>query len=72
MNDLLNNTKLSINLLLLQSRQYFNQHSSPPLSIIVIRYNSVWRANQELVGIHNDAAHKELVEIDNRLTSQKS
>ena len=30
---------------------------------IAIRYNSVWRANQELVGIHNDAAHEELVEI---------
>ena len=28
---------------------------------IVIRYNSVWRANQEQVGIHNDAAHEELV-----------
>ena len=30
---------------------------------IVIRCNGVWRANQELVGIHNDAAHEELVEI---------
>ena len=41
----------------------------PPL--IVIRYYSVWRANQELVRIHNDAAHKELVKIYNRLTSWK-
>ena len=39
---------------------------------IVIRYNSVWRANQELVTIHNEAAHKELVKIYNRLTSRKS
>ena len=30
---------------------------------IVIRYDSVGRANQELVGIHNDAAQEELVEI---------
>ena len=30
---------------------------------IVIRCNSVWRANQELVRIHKDAAHKELVEL---------
>ena len=40
--------------------------------IIVIRYNSVWRANQELVGIHNNAAHEELVEIYNQQTSRKS
>ena len=39
--------------------------------IIMIRYNSVWQANQELVGIHNDAAHKELVEIYNQLKSRK-
>ena len=39
--------------------------------IMVIRYNSV-RANQELVGIHNDAAHEELVKIYNRPTSRKS
>ena len=37
---------------------------------IVIRYNSVWRANQ-LVGIHNVAAHKELFEIYNQPTSRK-
>ena len=30
---------------------------------IVIRCNGVWKANQELVGIHNDAAHKELVKL---------
>ena len=30
---------------------------------IVIRYDSVGRANQELVGIHNDAAQEELVEL---------
>ena len=29
--------------------------------VIVTRYNSVCRANQELVRIHNDAAHEELV-----------
>ena len=39
---------------------------------ILIRYNSFWLANQELVGIHNDAAHEELVEIYNWLTSRKS
>ena len=38
-------------------------------NIIAIRCNSVWRANQELVGIHNGAAHEELVKIYNRLTS---
>ena len=32
----------------------------------------VWRANPELVGIHNNKAHEELVEIYNRQTSQKS
>ena len=32
----------------------------------MIRYNSDWRANKELVGIHNDAAHQELVEIYNK------
>ena len=40
--------------------------------LIVIRYNSVWWANQELVGIHNNTAHEELVEIYNRQTSWKS
>ena len=35
---------------------YFDQHTC-----IMIRYNSVWRANQELVGIQNDTAHKEQV-----------
>ena len=35
---------------------YFDQHTC-----IMIRYNSVWRANQELVGIQNDAAQKEQV-----------
>ena len=34
---------------------------------IVIICNGLWWANQELVGIHNDAAHEELVEIFNRL-----
>ena len=40
--------------------------------LIMIRYNSVYRANQKLVGIHNDTAHEELVKIYNRLTSWKS
>ena len=39
---------------------------------IVIRYTSVKQANQRLVEIHNNAAHEELVEINNRLTSRKS
>ena len=39
--------------------------------LIVIRYNSVWRANQELVRIHNDAAHEELVKIYNWQMSWK-
>ena len=34
--------------------------------------NSVWRATQELVRIHNEAAHEELVEIYNRPASRKS
>ena len=29
----------------------------------MIRNNSVWPANQELVGKHNNAAHEELAEI---------
>ena len=37
--------------------------SPPPQPVIVIRYNSVWQANQELAGIHNDAAQEELVKI---------
>ena len=40
-------------------------------NVVVIRCNGVWRANQELVGIHNDAAHEELVKIYNWLTSRK-
>ena len=34
---------------------------------MVIRYTSVQQANQRLVGICNDAAHEELVEINNQL-----
>ena len=34
---------------------------------IVIRCNGVWRANQELVRTHNDAAHEELVKISWKL-----
>ena len=45
---------------------FFKRHN------IVIRCNGVWWVNQELVGIHNDATHEELVKIYNRLTSQKS
>ena len=55
-----------------------NQHQCKLVTInfynscIMIRYSSVGRANQELVRIHNDAAHEELVEIHNWLTSRKS
>ena len=51
----------------MKSKTYFQNHvSTPTFQIIVIRYNSVWRANQELVGIQNDAAHEELVEPTNK------
>ena len=38
---------------------------------IEIRSNSVWQTNQELVRIHNVAAHEELFKIYNWLTSRK-
>ena len=35
----------------------------------VIRYNSEWQANQELIGIHNDTAYEELVRVDTTYNS---